>query len=38
VVFAKKRYGQHFLADANIARKIADSLFNINKVYQNLLK
>lgn len=38
MVIAKKRYGQHFLADANIARKIADSLININKVYHDLIE
>jgi len=34
----KKFYGQHFLHDKNIARKIASSLSLINKVYDNLIE
>jgi len=34
----KKYFGQHFLHDKNIARKIANSLLLINKVYNNLVE
>lgn len=38
MIYRKKRLGQHFLTDRNIAIKIANSLININKVYNNLIE